>query len=126
MDCLCSGEHNACEWNKYYSQQSTPISLVAGQKYYIIVVHKASVGNDNIAVAWEGPGISQQVIDGIYLSPCGLKFLEFAGFAAQWGRADCNADNNWCSGADFSRDGMVFVDDLATFADGWLTGDFGF
>jgi hypothetical protein len=116
------GSTDPCEWNKYEQQQSFPVSLVAGQKYYILVEHKASVGNDNVAVAWEGPGISQQVIDGIYLSPCGLKFLEFAGFAGQWGQSDCNAGNDWCSGADFNRDGTVGIDDLATFVDGWLAG----
>jgi fibronectin type 3 domain-containing protein len=114
------GDTDPCEWDKYESQQSTPISLVAGQKYHIVVVHKASVGNDNIAVAWEGPGISRQVIDGIYLSPCGLKFPEFAGFADQWNRTDCGAGNDWCSGSDFNRDGTVGIDDLMAFADGWL------
>jgi hypothetical protein len=116
------GATGSREWNKYESQQSWPISLVAGQKYYIMVEHKASGGNDNVAVAWEGPGITQQVIDGIYLSPCGLKFLEFAGFAAQWGRTDCDSSNDWCSGGDFNRDGTVGIDDLAAFADGWLAG----
>jgi fibronectin type 3 domain-containing protein len=116
------GSTDPCEWNKYESQQSTPISLVGGQKYFIMVIHKASYGNDNIAVAWEGPGISQQVIDGIYLSPCGLKFSEFADFADQWNRTDCSAGNDWCSGSDFNRDGTVGIDDLATFAEGWLGG----
>jgi hypothetical protein len=118
-----SGSTDPCEWNKYNSQQSTPISLVGGQKYYIMVIHKASVGNDNIAVAWEGPGISQQVIDGIYLSPCNLKFSEFADFADQWNRTDCSIDNDWCSGTDFDRNGTVDIDDLMTFADGWLVGN---
>jgi hypothetical protein len=110
------------EWTKYSLQQSDPIPLLAGQKYYIMAVHKADVGDDYVSVAWEGPGISQQVIDGIYLSPCGLKFLEFANFAGQWGRIDCNADNIWCSGNDFNRDGTVDIEDLISFADGWLTG----
>jgi fibronectin type 3 domain-containing protein len=110
-------------WYTYSSQQSSPISLVAGQKYYIMVIHKASVGNDNISVAWEGPGISQQVIDGIYLSPCDLKFSAFASFANQWNRTDCSTGNDWCSGTDFDRNGTVDIDDLMTFADGWLTGN---
>lgn len=110
------------EWNKYEGQQSFPVSLVAGQKYYIMVIHKASTGNDNIAVAWEGPGISQQVIDGIYLSPCCLKFPEFDNFADQWNQTGCGIGNDWCSGSDFNRDGTVGIDDMATFADGWLAG----
>ncbi|MGD1041576.1 MAG: cellulase family glycosylhydrolase [Sedimentisphaerales bacterium] len=109
------------EWYKYPEQQSSPISLVAGQKYFIMAVHKASTDNDNIAVAWQGPGISQQVIDGIYLSPCCLQFADFAELAAQWNRTDCDISNDWCSGGDFNRDGTVGIDDLASFAEGWLT-----
>ena len=102
------------------NQQSSLKSLVAGQKYYIEVLHKAGVGNDNISVSWQGPGISQQVIDGLYLSPFGLDFRDFADLAQQWNRSDCNAGNNWCSGEDRDRDGNVRIDDLATFADEWL------
>ncbi len=63
------GWTNSREWGKYSSQQSTTIALVAGQKYYIEVLHKEGYGGDNLAVAWEGPGISRAVIDGEYLSP---------------------------------------------------------
>jgi hypothetical protein len=111
------------EWDTYSSQQSSPISLEAGQRYYIEVLHKEDTGNDNVSVAWQGPGITRQVIDGIYLSPCCMEFINFAGLARQWNRTDCNAGNNWCSGADFSRDGAVLIDDLATFAAGWLEGN---
>jgi xyloglucan-specific exo-beta-1,4-glucanase len=64
-----SGWTNSREWNKYSTQQSTTINLVAGQKYYIEVLHKEGGGGDNVAVAWQGPGISQQVIPGSNLSP---------------------------------------------------------
>lgn len=64
-----NGWTNSREWNKYSTQQSTTINLVAGQKYYIEVLHKEAAGGDNIAVAWQGPGITQQVIAGTYLSP---------------------------------------------------------
>lgn len=64
-----SGWTNSREWNKYTSQQSAAISLTAGQRYYIEVLHKEGSGGDNIAVAWQGPGITQQVIGGSYLSP---------------------------------------------------------
>jgi hypothetical protein len=50
------------DWYIYSSQQSLPIPLVAGQKYYIEALHKEGAGDDNLAVAWRGPGISQQVI----------------------------------------------------------------
>ncbi len=64
-----NGWTNSREWNKYSTQQSATINLVAGQKYYIEVLHKESNGGDNVAVAWQGPGITQQVITGSYLSP---------------------------------------------------------
>jgi hypothetical protein len=64
-----SGWTNSREWNKYSTQQSAAINLVAGQKYYVEVLHKEAAGGDNVAVAWQGPGITQQVIAGSYLSP---------------------------------------------------------
>jgi hypothetical protein len=64
-----NGWTNSREWNKYSTQQSAAINLTGGQKYYIEVLHKEGSGGDNIAVAWQGPGISQQVIAGSYLSP---------------------------------------------------------
>lgn len=64
-----NGWTSSRQWNKYSTQQSTTINLVAGQKYYIEVLHKEGSGGDNVAVAWQGPGISQQVIAGSYLSP---------------------------------------------------------
>jgi aryl-phospho-beta-D-glucosidase BglC (GH1 family) len=60
---------NPREWTKLPSQQSATINLVAGQKYYIEVLHKDAGGGDNVAVAWQGPGIAQTVIPGTYLSP---------------------------------------------------------
>ena len=117
-----SGFTGLYEWTKYPQQQSSAKSLVAGQKYYIEVLHKEGDGNDNVAVAWQGPGISRQVIDGLYLSPCGLGFKNFAGFADQWDRTDCDVGNGWCGGFDFNRDGSVSIDDLQSFAIGWLLG----
>lgn len=64
-----NGWTNSREWNKYSTQQSTTINLVAAQKYYIEVLHKEGSGGDNVAVAWQGPGITQQVMVGNYLSP---------------------------------------------------------
>jgi len=63
------GWTNAREWTKSPSQVSATINLVAGQKYYIEVLHKDATGGDTVAVAWQGPGISQAVIAGSYLSP---------------------------------------------------------
>jgi hypothetical protein len=102
--------------------QSSPKWLVASQKYYIEVLHKAGTGSDNISVSWQGPWLIQQVIDGLYLSPCCLDLRDFAGLAEQWNRSDCSISNDWCSGEDRNRDGYVRIDDLKTFAEEWLTG----
>jgi hypothetical protein len=115
------GDTNSREWTKYPEQQSSPISLAKGEKYYIEVLHKAGDGNDSIAVAW-GDDPNQQVIDGRYLSPCCLDFTDFARFAARWRLTNCTAGNSWCDGADFYRDGFVLFNDLNAFIDSWLAG----
>jgi hypothetical protein len=64
------GWTNAREWNKYASQQSLPINLVAGQKYYVEVNHKERVGKDNISVGWQLPDSTLEApIPGKRLSP---------------------------------------------------------
>ncbi|MHC4583887.1 MAG: LamG-like jellyroll fold domain-containing protein [Planctomycetota bacterium] len=59
------------EWGKYPEQQSAPITLVAGQKYYIEALMKEAGGGDSVTAGWTGPGIGEElvVIDGAYLSP---------------------------------------------------------
>ncbi len=57
------------QYNLNASQQSIPLALVAGQPYYMEVRHKQAIGNDHLAVAWQGPGFSRQVISGAYLVP---------------------------------------------------------
>ena len=57
------------EWDKYPEQQSVLITLEAGQRYYIEALHKEADQKDNLAVAWEGPGVERAVINGVYLSP---------------------------------------------------------
>ncbi|MEZ4639288.1 MAG: hypothetical protein R2856_30720 [Caldilineaceae bacterium] len=60
-------------WSSMRSGRATPsnrlVSLEAGQKYYIEVVHKQGDGKDNLAVGWRIPGQDIEVIDGAYLSP---------------------------------------------------------
>jgi len=53
---------------------SEPISLVGGEKYYVMALYKEGGGGDNCAVAWEGPdSLTRAVIHGYYLSP----YVEF-------------------------------------------------
>ena len=56
------------QWNSG-EQQSRHIALEAGKAYYIMALHKEGAGGDHVSVAWQGPGITQQVIDGAYLMP---------------------------------------------------------
>jgi hypothetical protein len=63
------GWTNPYQWDKYISQQSAAVELLAGRKYYIEVLHKDKDGADHMAVAWQGQGLSRQIIDGTCLSP---------------------------------------------------------
>lgn len=58
------------EWTKYPTQQSTPVALLARQKYYIEALHKELEGSDHVAVGWQLPGGTfQRPIPGIRLLP---------------------------------------------------------
>lgn len=57
-------------WSKYPEQSSAPVRLAAGQSYWIEAIHEQHSGrDDNVSVAWQGPGIVQSVIEGQFLSP---------------------------------------------------------
>ena len=62
----------AREWGKFPDdQQSDPVRLEAGKKYYVEALYKEGSGGDGVAVGWGGPGIGAGpvVITGDYLSP---------------------------------------------------------
>ena len=88
------------QWDKYTTQQSDTITLTAGRKYYIDILHKEGTGGDNLAVAWSGPGISRAVIDGAFLSPV---------LTDDYG--------------DFDGSGSVTFDDIEVLAEDWLLDD---
>lgn len=76
-----------------------------------------------MAVAWQEPGLNQQLIEGVYLSPSLYPdFRDFAFFAKQWRRTDCGIVNSWCNGADFDHSGSILLDDLQAFANDPLVG----
>jgi hypothetical protein len=60
-------------WNLYSQQQSAPVNLIAGQKYYIEARHQQGGGGDNLAVGWAMPGQAttapSEVIPGEVLTP---------------------------------------------------------
>jgi hypothetical protein len=50
------------EWDSAAANKSAPITLQAGQKYYIMALQKDSTGRDHVSVAWQGPGIISRII----------------------------------------------------------------
>ena len=57
-------------WNQYPSQQSEPIALVEGERYYIEILHKENQGNDHVSVGWILPDLKiERPIPGGYLEP---------------------------------------------------------
>ena len=58
------------QWDKFAGQQSANITLLAGHRYYIEVLHKANSGNNNVSVAWTLPsGAIETPIAGAHLIP---------------------------------------------------------
>lgn len=84
------------EWNKYpANQKSLPITLVAGRRYYVEILHKEATGGDNLAVGWARPGEStanpSEVIPGAHLTahpaPAGVPPLSSSRWACITARA---------------------------------------
>ena len=69
-----NGWTDPLDWDQDPSQQSDPISLVAGQKYYMDITHKEGGGGDHLAIAWQIPGSAEtNIITMAYLElPPGL------------------------------------------------------
>jgi hypothetical protein len=58
------------EWGKFPQQQSQPLELVAGRRYYIEALHKEGGGGDHVSVGWRLPdGKDERPIPGNRLSP---------------------------------------------------------
>jgi hypothetical protein len=49
--------------------KSNAIKLAAGQRYYIQALHKEGGGGDNVAVAWQGPGFTREVVAAPHIGP---------------------------------------------------------
>ncbi|MFK7804158.1 MAG: putative Ig domain-containing protein [Anaerolineae bacterium] len=57
------------EWTKYPEQQSIAVTLQAGQAYYIEALAQEGAQGDHLAIAWQIPGSSLEIVAGEYLSP---------------------------------------------------------
>jgi rhamnogalacturonan endolyase len=93
---------NLRQWDKYPQQQSVPVSLIAGHKYFIEVLHKENTGSDHLSVAWQGPDFARTIIDGFALS----------------GRLDFQL-------GDRNNDGNIDLSDMILFSGDWLVNDCG-
>ena len=61
------------QWNKEANQQSAPVSLVGGQKYYIEALSKEGGGGDNLTVRWQLPnGTIEEPIPASRCTPVGV------------------------------------------------------
>ncbi|HEX2958618.1 MAG TPA: PA14 domain-containing protein, partial [Chitinispirillaceae bacterium] len=61
------------QWDKYTSQKSSPVSLVAGNRYYIEILHKDGEQDDNCSVGWLKPGengtVPSEIVPSSVLTP---------------------------------------------------------
>ncbi len=56
-------------WDSFAFQQTSPVSMIQGEKYYIEVIHKENNADDHISLGWQRPdSIIEQPISGIYFS----------------------------------------------------------
>ncbi len=68
-----NGWTSSREWTKEPNQQSAPITLTAGKRYYIEALQKEGGGGDNLAVRWTLPnGTIEEPIPGSRMIPFGL------------------------------------------------------
>jgi hypothetical protein len=58
------------QWTKFPEQQSAPVVLKAGRRYYIEALQKEGGGGDSLSVGWKGPdGTDERPIPGARLAP---------------------------------------------------------
>lgn len=59
-------------WTTTRTQQSQPVRLVAGRRYYLEALHKAGAGSDHLSIGWQLPdGTLERPIPGERLRPYG-------------------------------------------------------
>ena len=116
-----TGWTNSREWSKEDTQKSKPITLQAGQKYYIEALMKEGGGGDSLAVGWGGPTIGEGpvIIEGKYLSPVITSFAKVMQAAREPNPADGSihfdtwASLAWTAGFTAASHDVYFSDNLA-------------
>ncbi|MGE5293291.1 MAG: PA14 domain-containing protein [Solirubrobacterales bacterium] len=107
------------EWEKEANQKSAPITLQAGQKYYIQALGKEGTGGDSIAVAWQGGSIAaREVISGQYVDAFG--FGPLAAFNPSPAKDAVDVPQtpvlSWMAGEKAVQHEVYFGDDAAAVA----------
>lgn len=71
----CTSSVSFRSWTSQTTQQSSPISLVRGQQYYVEVRQKQGTGSEFVSVGWQLPdGTRQRPIPTLYVQPYPLVF----------------------------------------------------
>ncbi len=64
------GDCDPGDWEKYSSQKSAAITLVAGQRYYMEALHKDGIGRDHLLVGVDFPdGTQHRPVEANYFRP---------------------------------------------------------
>lgn len=111
------------DWDAQPSQQSAPLTLAQGERYYVELLHKENAGADHWSVGWKRPGETVfSVIPGCSLLQPGLTSAQpaeaallntlaqehprifatperFARLRAIWQRADASQPKTWAQNA---------------------------
>jgi hypothetical protein len=123
-----TGYTSRYDWEAQSSQQSAPLHLEAGRKYFILALHKDAIGGDHMAVSWQGPSFTRKVIEGKYLSQydggifgdadCDgvVDISDITGFVALWLRDACALTAEY----DINGDCLVSMEELSALAGNWL------
>lgn len=82
-----SNPTNPLAWTTYAEQRSAPVTLVAGQRYYIEALMKETIGGDHLAVAWAPTSApTPAVIPGSVLTPYEVPPVPPTGVTVEAGR----------------------------------------
>jgi hypothetical protein len=100
------------------AQMSDPMTLQAGQIYYIEALMNEGTGGDNIAVAWQGPGIPREVIGADSIGPIAIYPLRAFGPSPADGAVDTVQSPvlSWSAGENAQQHDVYFGDDADAVA----------
>ncbi len=89
--CSVSGWTDPAQFDKYPSQTSTTIPMVAGVHYYVEVLHKEGAGGDHVSLYWQTPSnATRTVVPGSVMArwqDCGPSLRLRANLQGPWNPA---------------------------------------